>query len=91
MKALLTDQEIAWISEQLKSGALIAPETDSSRIAKKEGNSEKEKFGWNAVSTRFKFLRLFLNILSTLSNIDVADTGKVEIENSLRLVGQPLA
>jgi cytochrome c55X len=30
-KALLTDQEIAWISEQLKSGALIAPETDSSR------------------------------------------------------------
>ena len=31
LKALLTDQEIAWISEQLKSGALIAPETDSSR------------------------------------------------------------
>ena len=30
-KALLTDQEIAWISQQLKSGALIAPEPDSSR------------------------------------------------------------
>ncbi|ABM20198.1 c-type cytochrome [Marinobacter nauticus] len=30
-KALLSDQEIAWISRQLKSGALIAPEVDSSR------------------------------------------------------------
>src|SRR5690554_2277916 len=30
-KALLTDQQIAWISEQLKSGALIAPESDSPR------------------------------------------------------------
>lgn len=28
-KALLTDQQIAWISQQLKSGALIAPESDS--------------------------------------------------------------
>lgn len=28
-KALLTDQEIAWISQQLKSGALIAPESDN--------------------------------------------------------------
>ena len=30
-KALLTEQEITWISRQLKSGALIAPESDVSR------------------------------------------------------------
>ncbi|MBY6033171.1 c-type cytochrome [Marinobacter daepoensis] len=28
-KALLTEQEILWISRQLKSGALIAPESDT--------------------------------------------------------------
>lgn len=30
-KALLTDRQIAWISRQLKSGALIAPESDTAR------------------------------------------------------------
>ncbi|WP_426375900.1 c-type cytochrome [Marinobacter sp. VGCF2001] len=30
-KALLNEQEIAWISRQLKSGALLAPDSETSR------------------------------------------------------------
>ena len=60
-------------------------EADASRMARKAKDgkideSSDEKNGWAAVSARLKFLRLFLSVLSTLSNIDVNDSTKGELE-----------
>ena len=57
-------------------------ESDSYRMAEKakEGRKQADYVGWKAVSVRFRFLRLVLNVLSTLSNIDVTDNSKIEVE-----------